>query len=268
MTVVLFTCTVRPGLDVSIESVRRQTRKPDIWLISDHLKTERRRVYEDYLPDSLPDVETVVFNARELTDRPYTIQAAYNHALRFCRDLGGVNLLISMEDYIWIPPTGIERFVRMALGFPRCLLSGIVSGSADPDASLVVDRDGMLTIFAEPYTGEPQRLLWEDCRLDRGRTGFQYPESQRWEPPFAAVPKALLDDDRLWFNEEYDRGMTHGNQWFSAKAQSLGYPTVLDLENRGWALPHKAYFPDQVAWFEAGDNHAFHQEQKAANGWD
>lgn len=264
MWTAVFTATIRPGIDVSVESIRRQTVRPDVWLVSDHLKDQRKRLWENVSNDLA--IPVVVFNARDLTDRPYTIQAAYNEALRRMR--AWTDLLVTMEDYIWLPPDAISRFKQAAVIFPDRLLGGIVSGSADPHPETVVDPAGLYTIFRRPYAGEPHVTLWEDCRLDRGQEGYQQVEAQRWEPPFAAIPRKLLDDDRLWFNDEYDRGMTHGNQYFAALAESLGYPTVLDLENRAWALPHHLYWPDERADHLANaNNHEFHEQQKAAHGW-
>lgn len=270
MTIAVFTPTIRPGIDVSVESIRRQTVRPDVWIVSDHLKAERAETWR-FVRGQLEaeGIETMVFNARELTERPYTIQAAYNQVLRHIRSFPwSWDLLVTMEDYVALPADAIERFERMARLRPDHLLGGIVNGSADPGADQVVDPDALYSIFDQPYTEIPSVMAWEDCRLDRGRAGYLLVESQRWEPPLAALPKALLDDDRLTFNEEYDQGMTHGNQWFSALAQSLGHPTVLDLENQAWALPHHLYWPEErAAHLADGNNHAFHEQQKVVHGW-
>lgn len=269
MNLALYTPTIRPGLCVSIESVRRQTRKPDLWILGDHLMDARRDagVYR-YIRRELPDVPFSYFNPGHLTDAPFTIQAGYNFALRSCRGLGNIDLLVSMEDYVWLPAHALARMVSMANAFPNMLLSGIVSGSLDPEASKVVNPEGMLTIFDEPYSGTPRRMDWEDCRLDRGQRGYQLCETQRWEPPFAAIPREPLHDERLTFNEEYDQGTTHGNQWFASLANDHGYKTMLDLENRAWALPHRYYWPEQRHdGLTRGDNKALHDRNKERMGW-
>ena len=88
-------------------------------------------------------------------------------------------------------------------------------------------------------------------------------EPQRWEPPYAAIPKALIEDDRLWPDVRYDRGMTHWNQAFSELAKRLGYYVCLDTENRAWHLPHRQYFPEQNARFSLANNHEFHEQMRA-----
>ena len=145
-------------------SIKRQTHRPDLWIVGDQLARDRidTGVYAQIRNELNIDIH--VFNARELTDQPFTIATGYHEALRYCRVIGNVDLLVTMEDYTWIPRDGFERFERMADQLPNSLLAGIVSGSKDPDPSLVVDPEGLLTIFAEPYEDEPQVLDWEDCR--------------------------------------------------------------------------------------------------------
>lgn len=256
MNVVVFTPTVRPGLDVSLASIRRQTIRPQ-WWIGDELLEQRRPTLQ-----RATDIEWSTFNPREHTTRPFTIATAYRVALELCRTFRDVDLLVTLEDYTWIPPDGIERFIAMAQQHPRSLLGGIVNGSKDPDPSLVVNPEDPYSIFAEPYEDEPQILDWEDCRLDRGREGYQRVESQRWEPPYAAIPRALLEDHRLVPDVRYDRGMTHWNQAFSELAERLGYDVWLDLENRAWHLPHRQYFPEQNERFSQANNHEFHEQMR------
>jgi hypothetical protein len=255
VNICVFTLTRRyGGLDVTASCLEGH----DVtWLVGDAL--ERRELIRERSP-----VNADSFDAPRAS-------AGYNAALKIVRD-AQFDLLLLLCDYTWVPRDGIQRFVAMAERYPASILTGLCSHSNDPDPSHVVNPEGLCSVFAEPYDGHrPQQIGWQDVRDAEAvrRYGYRcYYEGVdiEWaELNWAAIPKMLLDDDRLVFNEEYDRAFGHENQDFALHAQALGFDVVLDTSNHAIELPHRAYFPQEWAELEVlrKSNHVWHEQRRA-----
>jgi hypothetical protein len=268
--IAVFTPSKRPGLDVTVASLQRQQRGDLLWILGDTL---------DRKISLWSGIRATRFDSRKLTSRWGSLEAAYNRAVEIARR-ESCDLFVSLQDYIWAPPGGIARFERMAAEHPRSLLTGAMSISDEPAASAIVDPSGAYTVFAEAYTARPRMPDWPmgpdsqtgiDCRLDRfdKDSGFanvvsdtvrqMSVEVERFELNWAAIPRALLYDERLSFDERYDQGWAYGNQAYAIRAIQLGYDIWLDADNHAIGLPHKTYFPEEQADLEAHSNRPMHQ---------
>lgn len=257
MTVAVFTPTCRPGgIDVNREGLLRQRRTDLLWIVGDDLYSER-------IIASTPELPVLHFDTaqnKRANGAPSSLAAAYRHGIEVARDYGA-DLLISMQDYLWIPDDGIARFEQMAREFPTSLLTGLCSLSNDPYADTVVDPDGGYTIFAEPFSGQkPIDIGWPDCRLEVWEPDtVAKADVIWWEANWAAIPRAPLHDKRLNFDVAYDQGHYYENQDYAMRAAALGYDVWIDTGNHAIGLPHKAYFPEQQRVLESQNNREWHE---------
>jgi hypothetical protein len=253
------------GLDVAVASLKRQHREDLVWIVGDDLFADRTYTYASTarkVPFAIRVFDTA--KIREQTGMPGSLESAYCEAIRIARELDA-DLFVSMQDYIWAPPDGIDRFMQLAEEHPRSLLTGLCSLSADPEPDLITNPEGLYSIFAEPYTRKPKKIGWRDCRLEL-HSGVQRCNATAWEINWAAIPRDLLHHPELDFDPAYDRGHYYGNQAYALKAFLLGFDAWIDCGNEAIGLPHKAYFPEQQAVLEARNNRLFHEQRLRSAG--
>jgi hypothetical protein len=101
----------------------------------------------------------------------------------------------------------------------------------------------MYTIFKEPYVNRPQKLSWLDVRYNSDST-YRYNASNpvEWETNWACIPRTALYDERLKFDETFDKAVAYENQDYAYQAEKLGYRILIDYYNDTISLPHKRYF--------------------------
>lgn len=255
--VLLFTPTYRPGFDVSIASVDRQTLEPDIWYIGDSyfLRDENfhmflKNLFEPQIEVWISDrQEPIEHNVRELC-------RAYNFAAELAIEQE-CDLLISMQDYIWIPEDGIQKFVDLHEKHPNFLLTGLTDISSDPYPVRIKDQKNSYTIFDKPYSERPKLIAWEDSRDVDIYVMSDAPVlpilAQHWEANWAAVPVKALKEGLRW-DEDYDEGIAYENMDFAQRAVERGYGVLMDRTNRSISLPHKRYWPKEEELIEKHSN--------------
>lgn len=266
MIVAVFLPTRLPGgLDVSLASLQAQSHPPDLWLIADELLSERADAHIR-LSDEAP-CKVQSFKVPKRPGNWRNLAASYNRAIERCVE-ADVDLLISMQDYFWLPPDGIHRFVAMSLRLEGHLLTGLASLSAEPGPDEVVDPEGGFTVFAEPYDGhKPTEIAWADVRdhdpwgpgeSDDGSYAQRNPVE--FESNWAAIPRAVFETVR--FSPEYDIGVAYENQDFAIKAGAeVGAEVWLDRANHAIGLPHKKYFPEVERTDWEHNNQALHESR-------
>lgn len=236
------TVTSRPGsVDVTWNALRRQTWQDFEWVLCDERYDWRREEVAAFVGDErLRHVP-----APHADGALWSLNRSHNEALRHCRG----ELVVSLQDYIWVEPDGLERFWaahRDAGG--RAFLCGVTATYALPAP---VDRlDGKVTIFAEPCAEPPSELL----RIDESRSRFPSGRSEvtpfGWELNWAAAPLAgLLDVGG--FAEDHDRRFySYDNVTVAVIADRLGYRFVVDRGAVCRALDHGGIFPKPDDWEE------------------
>lgn len=258
MTVAVFTPTCRPGLDVAVRSLERQNRDDLLWIVGDDLYQERDAGHATA-------IATVHFDtAVNRHNQPSSLAFAYRRAIDIARD-HGADLFVSMQDYVWIPDDGVARFERMAREFPTSLLTGLCSLSNDPYPREVLNPTDLYGIFAEPFDGrQPTDIRWVDCRLEVfPDNAVSKASAIWWETNWAAIPRNILHDKRLNFNEEYCRGHGYENQDYALRAEALGYDVWIDTANHAIGLPHEQYFPADADRLVGINNREWHEARYA-----
>lgn len=240
MRVVAFTPTRRwGGLDVSYASILRQETDAEIiWMIGDNLYEQRAHTIAQ------------LFNQAPLKIshfKPHgegkNLAQAYNEALAMAR-LYKADMLISLQDYIYIEPDGVQKFLDMAEDIPDAIFSGITHISSDPEPDKIMNPIAPFTIFGEAYERKPSNIEWQDVRYSQdGKYSSANPVE--WEANWAAIPSRALYDKKLQFDTEFDSGAAYENQDYAYLAASRGYSIFIDHTNQAISLPHKKYFAQE-----------------------
>lgn len=277
MKTVLFIPTYRPGgLDVLEASLARQLVSPDYVVVADELYYERKTIWSEIF-DRL-DLDWWSVNAPKITGNHRNLAANYNLAAH-CSIEFGADLFISLQDYIWVPPEGIRRFVDVANKCPGDLITGLTSISRDPPIrSTKYYHEGMAgwkppvsenfyySIFQQPYSDKPKSIQWLDCRIDGV---YEYDETmhlmqilpQHWEANWAAIPVDYFRAGVFW-NEDYDIGVAYENMDFATRAIARSdRRVIMDTLNHAISLPHKDYFFGEREEIEEFSNRGLYEAQ-------
>lgn len=259
--VLIFVPTIHyGGLDLLFSSLKRQT-YPYALCMADELMNERIHVYEEHeMLDNTIFVECI-----KLPENKRALAQAYNNAADLAVD-AEFDLFISLQDYIWIPDKGIERFVELHATFQNSLLTGLVSLSEAPRDDEIVNPYGLFSIFKEPLTECPRGISWHDVR-DTSIYPTEDPSAiiscaaEHWEANWAAIPVELFKKGARW-DLEYDKGLAYENQDF-AKTCEKKFQTscVLDKGNHAVGIPHREIWPQEKEELERFTNRWFHESK-------
>lgn len=256
MNVAVFTPTKRMGgIDVLEASLNRQTCKEFDFFVID--ECERDWHWERLGKDIGLKVTTIkpppISGARNLA-------TAYNIMVEYAID-GNYDLLISLQDYLWLPPTGVERFIGVyGANGDRQLYTGLTSIADEPKPSQVYDLDDPYSIFKYPYYEEPLLMQWRDVReteiyydwfTEKGAKIITVSDPMSWEANWAAVPVLLFKEGLRW-DEEYDKGVAYENSQFALDAiREHSCTIIIDSLNHAISLPHRDYFDEGEIGSEA-----------------
>lgn len=213
MRVSVVTPTIRKeGLDVVQKALKNQTFKDFEWLISSPFD---------------PGIPTAKWIPDKFTEGYWSLNRAYNSL--FVAAQG--DLIVSLQDWIWVPPTGIEQFIDAYESS-----QGIISGVGDQ-----YERVGQY--------GKPEVKIWTDPRRNSNYGSFYecYPNDAEWN--WCLIPKqALIDiggmDEQLDF-------LGYGGDQLQAveRMDTLGYKFFLDQTNESYTVRHdRGDFGGQDAW--------------------
>lgn len=248
MKTAVLTATCRHGgLDVSFNSMMAGTVKPDVWVIADDLYEERWEEVDDRTHDS--GIEVVHYRPRIKPDGYFSDLAGHYNAMTKHAIERGCELAISLQDFIWVPERGIEKYVTHYEQNELALVSGLCSHTQDPAPDTVTNWQGGWSLWDEPYQGPPKEIYWLDVR------GGFYPQDQivssdlmHWELNWAAWPLSIQTEHDIWYDESYGQGIAYENQQLAMDVfLRLDRTPLIDVSNHALSLPHKKYWPDEEA---------------------
>lgn len=230
MKVSLLVITARyGGMDILRANLRRQVEKPHEVILVDALYEQRRNAVATYLNGT-----KVVHVPDPPKERYCNIEAALNEGLSRCRG----DLIVLLQDYVWIARHGIRRFVQTQKANGPCLVSGV--GNVGSEPAEAVDSSGLISIFGQDYSEMPEGVSWADPRITMQR-GVIPCEPVGWEANWACVAREVFEAIG-GFDETYGDGWAWGNVDLAYRATHIGYKTYLDMDNRCVAFPHDEYF--------------------------
>jgi hypothetical protein len=197
-------------------------------------------------------------------DYARNLAKGYNEVMKQAFE-SDAELLVTLQDYIWIPRDGLQRFLAASRERPDVLWTGLCDHASGPD---VGENPGLWTVFDEPWDGEKPDypIQWKDIRVEevakRGVDNTQpfACEPGWWEANWGAIPFSVYDAG-VRFSEDYDKGVAYENQDFAMEASVLGFDTWVDPNNVSISLPHKRYFPELEAADLEKSNLKMHHEK-------
>lgn len=249
MKIKFFTPTKRfGGIDVNYDSILRQEGLSDhevSWLIVDDLYSARCREVAN-LPSSSVRIDHRGLGKKDGDHN--NLATAYNYALDLCKD-EGVDLLISLQDYIYLPDDALLAGINFVRNFDGSIATCLCSHYDEPDAFNVVDLEGKISIFDRLYfesSLEPFRKVWNDIRGDHIVESISVTDPVRFETNLAFITDIVINSD-VRFNEFYNAALAHENQDFamSVEAELSGKTFLINTVNAK-ALPHYKYFDESV----------------------
>lgn len=240
-SVAIFTPTRNPGIAVSYYSVARQSHPIDHWLVADQLAMEREIIYSQ-MREKLPKTNIETYKAEILPEKVGNLAHVSNWALKRARELE-VDLLVFMQDFIWVDKFGVDDFVNLAKNHPFDLLTGFVWSSKGPQSYVPQDLWNVFT-REDDAKNKPKGGLEYDTRSQMSMKPG-YLSNHAWEVNWGALPHALINAG-VDFDEDYDYGTQWENTQFSfdiaRKMKPFGR-VFWDDQNKVVAMPHRDYFP-------------------------
>lgn len=235
------------GFDILEASLQHQTHKDIEVIIVDEL----RRFTPEQL-GTVPQLKYVTPPAKK--DRMFwNLSASLNEGVRHATG----ELIVLLQDYIYMPPDAIEKFVaKYELEGPKCLITGVSDQFAEPRSI-----DNALGNWSAWNDDKPLEIphgevVFKDPR-NKDRGGFFATIPLEWEANWGCFPKqAWLDVGG--FDERFDAGWGYDNCDFADRAQLAGYRIFLDCDNPVLCYSHINLFGEQTRRDAAPNNCALY----------
>lgn len=250
------TITNRPGgVDITWSSLRRQTYENFEWVYCDTLYAGRKMALQEYTKND-PRVVHIQQSPKGSGAKTWLAHAE-NQGVRQARG----ELIVFLQDYIHIEPDALIKFWLQYRSNPKCFVSGVGNQYGKPGVEDVVDKEGMITIFKEPFEKKPEFIVWYDPRIRNDMGSFYKCMPQDWEVNFAACPAEMMYDVG-GFDEEYDNiGFAWDNVSVAQRAFALGYEPYLDQSNQSFTVHHEKFFSTGVKYDNWQDVAHYHDEK-------
>jgi hypothetical protein len=237
--ITVLTVTNRPGgLDVLKHDLRRQTVDDFELVLVDDRHEQRKEAAIDYMSEfDLTYVEPREPSGIDV----WNLNKAYNDGIGASEG----ELIVSLQDYIWIPDDGLERFWRL-YEHTEGFVTGVGHKYARP--SEAADLDGDVTIFEAEFDGKPSDLVERDTRTRAEMQLFETDYSN-FELNWGAFPRGAAYAIG-GFDERMDRVYSGDNLQFAYRASLAGYSFFLDQTNECRGFYHQNWFEYPDDWEE------------------
>lgn len=240
MISVLYISNRYGGLDILRGNLARQTEQDFELVFVDGLYPERKEEVKEYFKD---------FKVKHIDQ---TVLSMDGHLSRLARadNLGFKNcdgdLIICIQDYIYIPHDAFEKFAFVnEIENGNALITGVGHQYSSPTVDEIVNPKGLITVFASDYTKKPENKFWQDPR-ENGFKGVRPAEPVEWELNWACISKKAIND-LGGMDEEYDkRGFAWDNTNIAERAKILGYKILLDGSNECYGFDHDGWWPNPL----------------------
>ncbi len=232
--------TNRPGgIDILWANMQRQTEQDFELVVIDGLFGERKREVIEYIND--PRLKYI----RQKDPAPYTVTNlahADNQGFAACTG----ELIVCLQDYIWAPPTALEKFWEAYKAHGNILITGVGHQYDFPGVEQIVNPQGNITVFEKPYTFKPSHQCWQDPRMRTDQGTFYQCNPNDIEMNFCAIPNAVIQD-LGGMDENYDKfGFAWDNVAIAERAFLLGYLPFIDQTNECMGFNHDGWWPNPL----------------------
>lgn len=215
------------GADVTWNTLRRQTFRDFEWIFCDSIYNERHEVMQRYAHNDLR-----IKHSKQSPKDP-TAKTWLAHAENEAIKLAQGELIVFLQDFIWIQPDALEKFWNQYLEHPKAMITGVGDQYKAP---AIDDPKGLITVFKYQIVSAPYSCVWKDPRKRQDNGSFYECLPMDWEANWAMCPRKMLYDIG-GFDEEYDYlGFAFDNCSVAERAAMLGYTPYIDQSNESYSL--------------------------------
>lgn len=236
------------GLDILHESMKHQTFRDFEVLVVDELHRE-----EVILDLGYKYVEPPI-------TRPgmwWNLDASLNKAIRQAKG----DLIVQLNDYVYVPQDGIQKFVDRHMQEPQGLISGVSDQFKSPP---IDDPHGLYSVWSS-WPGVPSgEKVFSDPRKESNNKGFYLTIPLLWEGNWGIYSKQAWRDIG-GYDEYQDHFWGYDNVSFAERAQFAGYHTFLDTENEVFCWSHIKLFDEQNRRDKAPNGQEYYS--RVSRGW-
>lgn len=237
--------TARPGgLDILRDNLKKQTFRNFELIVVDKIAPERSGEGAFYLGELCKEVH--YFGEPPMKDTDvWALNKAYNEAFRHCNG----ELIVSIQDYIWIPADGLQKFWNRYQE-----TKGWISGVGHKALSPIPTPIDIIRTFDVVVV--PEGVSESDTRID-GKKDFVEMNYSFFELNYSAFP--LKDIKKLGgMDERYDQGYSCDNVNLALRAHLHGAKFYMDKDNECIGYNQEAVFPRPKDWEERHNKIGFH----------
>lgn len=233
--------TNRPGgIDILWANMKRQTEQDFELIIVDALWKDREKEVREYINDP----RLVYIRQNDKPEGAYTgLAHADNQGFKACTG----ELIVCLQDYIWINAQGLEKFwLNHKAMDGKVLIGGVGDQYSKPSKEDITDPNGKITVFEKPFTGRPEVVCYHDPhkRSEFGTFYECYPPD--WELNWCCIPRAVIYE-LGGMDEQYDfEGFAYDNANIAMRANMLGYKVYLDQTNECMGFDHDGWWPNPL----------------------
>lgn len=228
------------GIDVNWTSLRRQTFTDFEWILLDTLYDERKEAVRTYTKS-----DRRIIHCKQGAKDP-DAKTWLNHAENEAIKKSSGELIVFLQDYIHIEPDALEKYWYLYTSSPKSMITGVGHQYGKPGKEDVVNPQGLVTVFKEPFEGIPEVVVWEDPRINSSAPSLVKCPPQYIEFNFCAIPRKLLyeiggcDESLDYVGHAWD------NVSVAKRAELLGYTSLMDQTNISKSIRHDDFFGTKV----------------------
>lgn len=232
--------TIRPGIfKVLKETLQAQTYKNFELIVVDGRYDERKDLVQEYFKDVDFEVLHIGDPIRDKDKFKFGLFHADNAAISVVRG----ELVVFLQDFIYMPKNGLEKYVNLYITNPNCIYSGVDTRNQVTKLETIqgekVDRmidinEGYDVEIKEPEFISPRK--WDGKAI---RTTQNFYE---WELNYASAPRSILQE--FGFQLSWDKGFGYDNTEFALRFLFAGGEIIIDETNVATCLSHWQFFGD------------------------
>lgn len=176
----------------------------------------------------------------------WNLDASLNRAIRHSKG----ELIVQLNDYVYIPPDGIQKYIDYHYKEPSALISGVSDQFRSP---LPDNPKGLYSVWSK-WLGVPSgEKVFSDPRKQDNNKGFYLTIPLLFEGNWCMYPR------KVWveiggYNEVFDQGWGTDNVEFAERASINGYHIFLDTDNEVFCWSHINLFDEQKVRDSAPNN--------------
>ena len=241
---VVYVTARRGGLDILRDNLKKQIFRNFELIVVDALAKERIGEATFFLGEICKPVHYFGEPPKEDGD-VWALNKAYNEAFRHCSG----ELVVSIQDYIWIPADGLQKFWDRYQE-TKDWVSGVGHKAVLP----ILNPIDNLRTFESLI--KPEGISEMDTRID-GDTSFVETNYSFFELNYAALP---LNDVKAigGMDERYDKGYSCDNVNLALRAFLHGAKFYLDKSNECIGYNQGATFPRPKDWEQRHNKYELH----------